>query len=89
MDGLGENFLFFSTLGFMNLEGILVPKERPLPQTYPSPLYLLLRNLKLFITRKQQARNAVILFISVIHLNGQQNLELLSPIGVVRSLFGI
>lgn len=71
----------------MSLEGVLVPKERTLLQRYTSPLYLLLRNLKLFINRKQQAKkkkDGGNLFIRVALPNGQQNLELFSPCGVVR-----
>ena len=56
MEVLGKDFPFFSTLGFMSLEGVLVPKEIIPLQRYTSPLYLLLRNLKLFINRKQQAK---------------------------------
>lgn len=79
-------FLFFSTVGFVSLEGVLVPKERTLLQRYTNPLYLLLRNLKLFINRKQQTKkmDGSNLFIRVGLSNGQQNLELFSPIGVVR-----
>lgn len=86
---LGRIFLFFSTVGFVSLEGVLVPKERTLLQRYTNPLYLLLRNLKLFINRKQQTKkkkktDGSNLFIRVGLSNGQQNLELFSPIGVVR-----